>query len=152
MAFQKIEELFFQQHYSDLPHPIRMNGQNETPYDRQVFIVPKGENKWDIVKRIKFAEGTKVLRSSIRSMCTGRTLEIEYCKQCREGGRALQYRLGGASWGGGGATTNIYIHRHTYIHIYIYMCVCVCVCVGGWVGVGGCGCVRATAKSVSFKP
>ncbi|CAE7346567.1 unnamed protein product [Symbiodinium natans] len=71
-----------------------MNGQNETPYDRQVFIVPKGENKWDIVKRIKFAEGTKVLRSSIRSMCTGRTLEIEYCKQCREGSVAVQTSSG----------------------------------------------------------
>ena len=84
LDFNKIEELFFQQRYSDLPHPIRMNGQNETPYDMQVFIVSKGENKWDIVKHIKFAEGSKVLRSTIRSMCTGRALEIDYCKQCRE--------------------------------------------------------------------
>ncbi|CAE7300219.1 unnamed protein product [Symbiodinium natans] len=93
LDFKKIEELFFQQRYSDLPHPIRMNGQNETPYDMQVFIVSKGENKWDIVKHIKFAEGSKVLHSTIRSMCTGRALEIDYCKQYREGGRALQYLL-----------------------------------------------------------
>ncbi|CAE7658476.1 unnamed protein product [Symbiodinium sp. KB8] len=64
LDFKKIEELFFQQRYSDLPHPIRMNGRNETPYDMQVFIVSKG-----------------------------RALEIDYCKQYREGGRALQYLL-----------------------------------------------------------
>ena len=70
-----------------------MNGQNETPYDMQVFIVPRGENKWDIVKHIKFAEGTKILHSTIRSMCTGRALEIDYCKHYREGGCGLQYLL-----------------------------------------------------------
>ncbi|CAE7615960.1 unnamed protein product [Symbiodinium sp. CCMP2592] len=90
-----IETLFKQQRYSDLPEPIKMKGNNLHPYTMQLFLLPKGANKWDIVKHVRFADGTRMMSSTIKTMCTGRPLEINYQKNFREGSRALQYLLEG---------------------------------------------------------
>ena len=90
-----IETLFLQQRYADLPSPIRVNSRVETPYNMQLFILPADSGKHHIVKHIKFSEGTKVFHSTIRTMCTGQALEINYNQNYREGGRALQYLLEG---------------------------------------------------------
>ena len=92
---KQVETLFLQQRYQDFPEPIRVKGNNVTPYTMQLFIVPKGDRKWDIVKHIRFAAGARVWHSTILGMSVGRPLEIDYQKQFREGSRALQYMLEG---------------------------------------------------------
>ena len=46
-------------------------------------------------QHVRFAEGSKVLSSTILSMCTGRALEIDYHKNFWEGSRAPQYMFEG---------------------------------------------------------
>ncbi|CAE6965865.1 unnamed protein product, partial [Symbiodinium natans] len=95
LDLKEIETMFLQQRYQDLPAPIKMKGNNVLPYSMQLFILKTGDRKWNIVKHVRFAEGTKVISSAIMSMCTGRPLEIDYQKNFREGSRALQYMLEG---------------------------------------------------------
>ena len=90
-----IETLFLQQRYQDLPEPIKMNGNNLTPYTMQLFMLQSEDKTWNIVKHIRFAEGTKILWSTIVNMSTGRPVEIDYQKNFRDGTRALQYMLEG---------------------------------------------------------
>ncbi|CAE7821088.1 unnamed protein product [Symbiodinium sp. KB8] len=80
---------------SDLPEPIKMNGNNLTPYTMQLFMLQSEDKTWNIVKHIRFAEGTKILWSTIVNMSTGRPVEIDYQKNFRDGTRALQYMLEG---------------------------------------------------------
>ena len=90
-----IETLFLQQRYADLPPPISMKGNFQAPYNMQLFIIPKDGGKSDIIKRIKFLDGTKVIHNTIRAMCHGIPLEIDLRGKFREGGRGLQYLLEG---------------------------------------------------------
>ncbi|CAE7212285.1 unnamed protein product [Symbiodinium sp. CCMP2592] len=77
------------------PEPLKMKGNNLTPYTMQVFMLQSEDKTWNIVKHVRFAEGNKILASTIISMCTGRPLEIDYRKNFRDGTRALQYMLEG---------------------------------------------------------
>ena len=61
----------------------------------QLVIVPAEDGKHNIVKHIKFVDGTKVLHSTILGMCVGQPLELDFQKHSREGGRAFQYMLEG---------------------------------------------------------
>ncbi|CAJ1382958.1 unnamed protein product [Effrenium voratum] len=90
-----VETMFLQQRYADLPEPVRMKGNFQAPYNMQIFIIPKEGGKKDIIKRIKFLEGAKVLHSSIISMCQGVPLEIDLQGKYRDGGRGPQYMLEG---------------------------------------------------------
>ena len=89
-----LEQMFLQGRYDDLPAPIKMKGENITPYTTQVFIIKK-ESTHDIVKHVRFADNTKVLDSVIVNMCSGQPLEVDYQKHFREGSRALQHMLEG---------------------------------------------------------
>ena len=80
---------------NELPAPIGMKGNNLVPYNLQLFIVLKGSNKHDIIKHVKFVDGTRVLRSAILRMCHGQALQVDLQGKFREGGRALQYMLEG---------------------------------------------------------
>ena len=86
---------FLQQRYQDLPEPIKMKGNNLTPYTMQLFMLQSEDKTWNIVKHIRFAEGTKILSSTIANMSTGRPVEIDYQKNFRDGTRALPYMLEG---------------------------------------------------------
>ena len=90
-----IEAMFKQQRYSDLPEPIKMKGNNLRPYTMQLFLLPKGANKWDLVKNVSFADGASLMSSTIKTMCSGRPLEIDYQKNFCEGSRALHCLLEG---------------------------------------------------------
>ena len=75
-----LEQMFLQGRCDDLPAPIKMKGENITPYTMQVFISKK-ESTHDIVKHVRFADNTKVLDSVIVNMCSGQPLEVDYQKQ-----------------------------------------------------------------------
>ncbi|CAE7362365.1 unnamed protein product [Symbiodinium sp. CCMP2592] len=91
--FKSLEQLFLQQRYADLPDPIRNKGRVEVAYNMQLVIVPCDDSKHHIIKHVKFVDGTKVLHSTILSMCSGQALEIDYQGRYRDGGRAFQYML-----------------------------------------------------------
>ena len=76
-----IEQLFLQQRYAELPPPICVKGDNQVPFN--------------IIKHIKFVDGTKIPHNTIIRMCQGTPLEIDYQQKFREGGRAFQYMLEG---------------------------------------------------------
>ena len=59
-----IEALFLRQRYQDLPEPIKMKGNNVTPCSMQLFMLQSEDKTWNIVKHIRFAEGTKILSST----------------------------------------------------------------------------------------
>ena len=86
LNLKKVEELFVQQRYADLPHPIRVSCGNHTPYDMQVLVVPEGSN-------LSGTSSSTLNSPRGQKYCACAQLEIDYCKQCREGGRALQYLL-----------------------------------------------------------
>ena len=93
--FKQIETVMLQQNYADLPEVVRMKGNNQTPYNMQLFILPQGSSVYHIVKYIKFTENTKVNHQTILNMCSGRACEIDLQKHFREGSRGLQYMLEG---------------------------------------------------------
>ena len=93
--FKQIETLMLQQNYADLPEVVRMKGNNQTPYNLQLFILPQGSDVYHIVKYIKFTENTKVNHQTILNMCSGRACEVDLQKHFREGSRGLQYMLEG---------------------------------------------------------
>ena len=72
-----------------------MKGNNLRPYTMQLFLLPKGANKWDLVKNVSFADGASLMSSTIKTMCSGRPLEIDYQKNFCEGSRALHCLLEG---------------------------------------------------------
>ncbi|CAE7625476.1 unnamed protein product, partial [Symbiodinium pilosum] len=91
----EVETKFLQQRYDDLPHPIKVQGNNLSPFTMQVIVLPRGDKKMDIIKHVKFADGAKVTHTTIRSMAVGRALEIDYRKNYRDNSKALQYLLEG---------------------------------------------------------
>ena len=91
----EVETMFLQQRYEDLPPPIKVPGNNVTPFTMQLVVLPLAEGKWNIVKHIRFADGAKVMHNTIKSMSVGRALEIDYQKNFKDGSRALQYLLEG---------------------------------------------------------
>ena len=60
----------------------------------QLVILPN-KGKHDIIKHIKFVDGTKVLNSTMKSMCAGQPLEIDFHKWYHDGSLAFQYLLEG---------------------------------------------------------
>lgn len=88
-----IEDMFVQQRYADLPAPISLKSTSMAPYTTQLFILPNNKGTNDIVKHVRFDGATRVLDSTIHTMCQGQGFEIEYNKHCREGTKALQYML-----------------------------------------------------------
>ena len=92
---KEVETMFLQQRYEDLPPPIKVPGNKVTPFTMQLVVLPLAEGKWNIVKHIRFADGAKVMHSTIKSMSVGRALEIDYQKNFKDGSRALQYLLEG---------------------------------------------------------
>ena len=92
---KEVETMFLQQRYEDLPPPIKVPGNNVTPFTMQLVVLPLAEGKWNIVKHIRFADGAKVMHNTIKSMSVGRALKIDYQKNFKDGSRALQYLLEG---------------------------------------------------------
>ncbi|CAE7600997.1 unnamed protein product, partial [Symbiodinium sp. CCMP2456] len=92
---KEVETMFLQQRYEDLPPPIKVPGNNVTPFTMQLVVLPLAEGKWNIVKHIRFADCAKVMNNTIKSMSVGRALEIDYQKNFKDGSRALQYLLEG---------------------------------------------------------
>ena len=93
MDLKELKTLFFQQRYQDLPESIKPTGANIVPYAMQLVLLEKGNKKWDIIKHIRFADGARVLRSSITGMAMGRPLEIDYQKNFTEGSKACPQNI-----------------------------------------------------------
>ena len=92
-----LEQLFLQQRYADLPEPISLARECESPYSMQIVVLPNVEEpqtKIDIVKHVRF-EGGPVMDSTIWGLCRGSLgpFDIHYQGHFRDGPRAFQYLL-----------------------------------------------------------
>ena len=77
-GLKRIETLFLQQRYQDLSEPIKMKGNDLTPCTMQLFMLQSEDKTWNIVKHVRFAEGTKIFSSTIVNTCASGPVEIAY--------------------------------------------------------------------------
>ena len=74
IAFDRLEELFLQQRYSDMPEPIKIKGDCKYPYTVQVVILQPG--RW-VLKHFKLEADSKIHGFRAKERCQGVAREID---------------------------------------------------------------------------
>jgi len=93
--WDKLEEECLRSNYDALPEALTLGAKPGIPYTMQVFVVPDGLEEaatCTVVKHVCFRPN-KVHLDTVRRLCRGQAMSIDYGKNFREGALALQYML-----------------------------------------------------------